>query len=251
MSFGKWIAGGLGWAFGGPLGGILGFALGAMYDNASSDRMQWGTDARPDQAEADVRTRTTVGDFEASLLVLTAAVMKADDRIMRSELEFVKAFLNKQFGEAKAQEHLILLREVLKHPINVREVSEQIRRYMDHPARLQLMHYLFALALSDGDMHRTELDMLNRIASYLGIGKADLDSIKAMFGHNTTDYYKVLEIEPSATDEEVKKAYRRMALRYHPDKVIHLGPEHQANAEEMIRKVNEAYEKVMKERGSK
>lgn len=250
MSWGKWIAGGLGWAFAGPMGGILGFALGSIYDKASGDVMDWGQNGSEPLAAEQPRPRTTPGDFEASLIILTAAVMKADDRVLRSELEFVKSFLARQFGENRAQEQLLLLREVLKQSINVREVSEQIRRYMDHPARLQLLHYLFAVAAADGELHRLELDLINRIASYLGIDRSDLDSIRAMFVPETDSAYKVLEIEPTATTDEVKKAYRRMALRYHPDKVMHLGPEHQAQAEDMIRKVNEAYERIMKERAS-
>lgn len=250
MSWGKWIAGGLGWAFGGPIGGILGFALGTMYDKASGDVMDWGANQSGPVVAEPQRGRTTPADFEVSLIILTAAVMKADDRVLRSELDFVKAFLVKQFGENRAQDQLLLLREVLKQSINVREVSEQIRRYMDHPARLQLLHYLFAVAAADGQVHRSELDLITRIATYLGIDRTDLDSIKAMFMPDTDSAYTVLEIEPSASIEEVKKAYRRMAVRYHPDKVMHLGPEHQAQAEEMIRKVNEAYERIMKERGA-
>jgi len=246
--YAKWLGGTVGWAFGGPIGALLGFALGSIYDSASGDLIEW---SEPKQQETNrQRQRTTTGDFEASLLILTAAVMKADDKILKSELDFVKRFLISQFGEAKAQEQLLILREILKQPIQVQEVSNQIRMYMDHSSRLQLVHYLFQLAGADGEIHGKELDLLTRIASYLGISKPDFMSIKAMFVvQNDEAVYQILEIPKTATDDEVKKAYRKMAVKYHPDKVSHLGPEHQKSANEKFQRLNEAYERIKRERG--
>ena len=157
-----------------------------------------------------------------------------------------------QFGEEKAKQQLLLLREILKKPIEIRQVSMQIRAFMDHSSRLQLMHYLFQLANADKEMHGNEIDMLTRIASYLGISKPDFMSIKAMFVvENTETVYQILEVTQTATDDEVKKAYRKMAVKYHPDKVSHLGPEHQDAAKEKFQKLNEAYERIKKERGFK
>lgn len=248
--YAKWLGGTVGWAFGGPIGALLGFALGSIYDSASGDLIEW---SEPKQQNAHrQRPQTTTGDFEASLLILTAAVMKADERILKSELDFVKRFLISQFGETKAQEQLLILREILKQPIQVQEVSNQIRMYMDHSSRLQLVHYLFQLANSDGDIHGKELDLLTRIASYLGISKPDFMSIKAMFVvQNDESVYQILEISSAATDDEVKKAYRKMAVKYHPDKVSHLGPEHQKSANEKFQRLNEAYERIKRERGIK
>jgi DnaJ like chaperone protein len=70
-----------------------------------------------------------------------------------------------------------------------------------------------------------------------------------MFYDNVEAAYKVLEISSSATNEEIKKAYRKMAVRFHPDKVSHLGPEFQKSANEKFARVNEAYNKIKKERG--
>ena len=247
--YAKWLGGTLGWAFGGPIGALMGFALGSIYDNASGDVLNWG-DPQVDTGRS--RTRTTTGDFEASLLILTAAVMKADNAVKKSELQFVRSFLIGQFGEEKAKEQLLILREILKKPIEIRQVSMQIRTFMDHSSRLQLMHYLFQLANADKEMHGNEIDMLTRIASYLGISKPDFMSIKAMFVvTNDNSVYQILEVPKSATDDEVKKAYRKMAIKYHPDKVSHLGPEHQNAAKEKFQKLTEAYERIKKERGFK
>ena len=255
--YGKWIAGGLGWALGGPIGGLLGFTLGSLFDNASSDVMTWDgsgpTQTEPRYSSQRERQRHTgAGDFEVSLLVLSAAVMRADGKVMRSELDYVKRFLVGQFGEAEAKKQVQMLKKLLEQQYDLRPICGQIRAYMDHSSRLQLMHYLFGIADEDKDMSTSELRMLSGIAGGLGISHKDFSSIKAMFVPQTSDAaYKILEITKSATNDEVKKAYRRMAVKYHPDKVSHLGPEHQKAAKEKFQAVSKAYESIKKSRGIK
>jgi DnaJ like chaperone protein len=69
-----------------------------------------------------------------------------------------------------------------------------------------------------------------------------------MFIPETNSAYKILEVDPSVTNDELKKAYRKMAMKYHPDKVSHLGEDFRKTADEKFKKVNEAYEKIKKER---
>lgn len=245
MSYSKWIGGGLGWAFGGPIGGLLGFALGAMFDN-----MQQVQEVDPSPRRHE--HQTTGGDLAMSLVVLTAALMKADGRVTQGELEHVRRFFRQQFGTAQAGQMLILLRDALKQEIPVHQVCVQIRHHMPHPGRLQLMHYLVGLAHADGSVDRTELDLLRRVARDLGISDKDLSSLSAMFRiQDPSAAYEVLEVEASASDEEVKKAYRRMAMKYHPDRVAQLGEEVQKAAAEKFRKVQEAYESIQQQRGMK
>ena len=113
---------------------------------------------------------------------------------------------------------------------------------MQHASRLQLIHFLFGIAKADGYVNDAEVNQIYTIAGYLGINSRDYESIKAMFYDSTDNAYIILEIEKTATNDEIKKAYRTMAKKYHPDKVIHLGTEHQKGAEEKFRKVQEAYE---------
>lgn len=235
--FGKWIGGGLGFALGGPLGAVLGFLVGSMVDNTTVQQT-YTTSTR----------RSTPGDFGMSLLVLIAALMKADGKVLKSELDYVKRFFIQQFGEASAKEALIMLRDILKQNIPVRDVCVQISQNMDYSSRLQLLHLLFNIAVADGMVNAAELDAIEKMAGYLGIASSDYMSIRNMFVPETDSAYKILEIEPSATDDEVKKAYRRMAMKYHPDKVGHLGEEFRKSADEKFKKVNEAYEKIKKER---
>jgi DnaJ like chaperone protein len=236
--FGKWIGGGLGWVMGGPIGGLLGFLVGSMVDSAT---FRVSTDTSED-------VRTTPGGFGVTLIVLIAAVMKADGKVLKSELDYVKQFFVRQFGRNSASEATMMLKDLLKQEIPLTDVCRQIARNMDYSSRLQLLHLLFGVSLADGSIHPSEQEIINRISVNIGISSADFTSIRNMFIPETDSSYKILEIEPSATDDEVKKAYRRMAMKYHPDKVSHLGEDFRKTADEKFRKVNEAYERIRKER---
>lgn len=236
--FGKWLGGGLGFVMGGPIGGLLGFLVGSMVDNTTIDASTYTSTAG----------RTTPGAFGVSLLVLIAAVMKADGKVVKSELEYVKQFFVRQFGRDSAAEATIMLKDLLKKDIPLMDVCQQIGRNMDYSSRLQLLQLLFNVSLADGSVNPNELDIINRISGYLGISPTDFMSIKNMFVPETYSSYKILEIERTASGDEVKKAYRRMAMKYHPDKVSHLGEDYRKTADEKFKKVNEAYEKIKKER---
>ena len=246
--YGKWVGLGLGWALGGPIGGLLGLVFGSMYDGMQGGVFEYQSQ-HPYGAPGIPKTQP--GDFAASLLVLSAAVMKADDKVLKSELEYVKRFFNQQFGERLAKENIQALRELIKQDIDVREVSMQIRRFMDHSSRLQLLHYLFGITMADGHVHASEVNLISTISGYLGISTTDFNSIKAMFYKDINSAYKILETTPDANDSEIKKAYRKMATKYHPDKVSHLGEDFQKAAKEKFQQVQAAYEQIKKERGIK
>lgn len=237
LRFAKWIGGGLGWAYGGPVGGILGFIFGAMIDGMQSGKYEY----KPTQS----------GDFSVSLLILSAAVMRADGKVMRSELEYVRQFFMRQFGMEIANNRVQMLQEILKQDINLSEVCDQIGHYMDYPSKLQLLHYLFGICAVDNQYSPKEVEMVDLISGYLGIDRQDYESIRAMFVKDIDSAYKILEISPDATDDEVKSAYRKMAVKYHPDKVEHLGPEIRKSAEEKFQQLQAAYDEIKKRRGMK
>ncbi len=242
MAFGKWIGGAMGWAFGGPIGAFMGFALGSMFDS-SKDVVN-----RPGGRTVG-RQMTQQGDFNISLVILSAAVMKADGKTLKSELNYVKNFFDQQFGETSSAQYIKMLGDILKKEIPVRDVSMQIGQYMAMPMKLQMLHYLYGIAKADGHVHSSEVDVIARIANYMRIPHADQESIKNMFYQEVNSSYKILEVEASSNDDEVKKAYRRMAKRFHPDKVATLGEEVRIGAEEKFKKIQEAYEQIKKERG--
>jgi len=239
--FGKWIGGGLGWALGGPIGAIFGFVVGSIFDGSTGD-------VKTGRPTLGYSTRTTTGGYVMSLLVLVAAVMKADGKVLKSELDYVKKFMVQNFGEASATEAVKMLRDLLQQTIPVDEVCRQIQQNMNYSARLQLLHFLFGIAMADGSVDPSEKNIIQHISDRMGISNSDFESIQAMFIPNTDADYKILEIERSASDDDVKKAYRRMAMKYHPDKVSHLGEDFQHAAKEKFQKVNQAYENIKKER---
>jgi DnaJ like chaperone protein len=238
--FGKWIGSGLGWTLGGPIGALAGFVLGTLFDLSEKSDPNTGTFVHG--------TRTTPNDYLFSLLVLVSAVLNADGKIMKSELNYVKEFFKTNFGEEGAKNALRILHDLTKQNIPVTDVCHQIKNYMDYPGRLQLIHFLFGIAASDGEIHPDELKLIRLISINLGISTPDYTSIEAMLIPKTDWAYDVLELVPTATDEEVKRAYRKMAVKYHPDKVSYLGEEIQQAANEKFKKVNEAYQLISKER---
>lgn len=154
-----------------------------------------------------------------------------------------------QFGENHAQQQIALLKEILTQEIPLRDVCLQIKQYMPHSERLQLIHYLFGISKADGHVHELELQTILTISNYLGVNHADFESLKAMYFKDTESDYKILEIDKSTSDEDLKKAYRRMAIKYHPDKVAALGEEVAKAANDKFQKVQQAYENIKKERG--
>jgi DnaJ like chaperone protein len=248
--YAKWIGGGLGWAFGGPIGALLGYALGNLYDK-QGDEPYREPGRRPSGSRATHRA-TRVGDFEVSLLILSAQVIKADGRVDERELSFVREHFKKLFGEAKAAESFKLFKTVVNNQsVSTRQICLQIQQNMDHASRLQLVHFLFGVAQADGHVAEAELDTIQTIANYMRIRPADFQSLKAMFYKSSEADYQVLEVSPKASDDEIKKAYRKMAIKYHPDKVAHLGEEIQAGAKEKFQAVQQAYDRICKERNIK
>nr|WP_321410136.1 TerB family tellurite resistance protein [uncultured Carboxylicivirga sp.] len=239
--WGSIIGAGLGWWTLGPIGAIMGLVLGNMTEEQSKFLNSQGKD----------RTAQSRNGFLSALLVLVAAVMKADGKVVRSELDFVKRSLILTFGEKQASDALILLRDILKQDIPVKDVVHQIRVNVPYDSRLQLLHLLYGIAKADGHFAEEEKRLIELIAHGLGISISDFESIKGTYGTDLKSLYKVLEIDESASNEDVKKAYRKMAVRFHPDKVAHLGDDIKKSAEEKFKKVNEAYEKIRKERNMK
>ncbi len=258
MSFSKWIGGAIGWSFGGPIGAIIGLAIGSVIDSLSNGKESpFLEQGQPQQgrrttyrSEPRQQPQTQSGDFEVSLLILSSIIIKADGVQDQRELDFVREQFVSMYGKERANHAFKLFKNINnQNNISTRQVCLQIKQMMDHPSRLQLMHFLFGIAKADGTVTEVEERQIYTMAGYLGISSRDYDSIKAMFYNSSDNAYKILEIDKNATEDEIKRAYRKMAKKYHPDKVIHLGKEHQVGAEEKFRQVQAAYEQLQKERG--
>jgi DnaJ like chaperone protein len=240
MGSGKWIGGILGWVILGPIGGLLGFLAGSLVDGyVSSAETVRHTYSATEQRNS----------FLVSLLVLSAAVIKADGKTLQTELDYVKNFIRKNFGDAAVPEATKILNQLLSQDVNIYQVGPQIATYMNYSQRLQLFHYLVQIAIADGDFAKSEKSVLEAIGSTIGLNASDVSSVISMFYKDASSAYTVLGISPSATDDEVRTAYRRMAMKNHPDKVATLGTDVQKAAAEKFRQIQEAYETIKKERG--
>ena len=197
MSVGKkMLWGGLGWALGGPIGAIIGYSLAGMSGQLGGSTFTSYGGAYQSQ----VYPQTQPGDFIVSLLDLFGAVMKADKQMLKSELDYVKQFLSKQFNRNQVQDFMTLFKDIIKQDYPLRDVCRQIVRSMDHPSRLELIHVLFGLSKSDGNVHPDEVKVIHTIGRYLNINDNDFDSIQAMFFKDTLSDYKILGLKSSDTD---------------------------------------------------
>ena len=246
MSLGKWILGGLGFAVGGPIGSIIGVLIATLFEKNGADNQTSSSTNRTFRAQ-----RTTAGDVRVSFIVLIACVIKSDGRVLKSEINYIKPFLLKTFGEAGAKQALLLLKELLKQDIDAKAVAQQIGQHINYSTRLELVHLLLAVANADGELHELELEIISSISMNMSVQDADYQSILALYqrSKDANWAYTALEITSSATNEEVKKAYRRMAMKYHPDKVANAGEEIRQQATDKFRAINEAYEHIKQQRG--
>lgn len=255
MKLGKWIGGIMGFMAMGPLGALADYAIGSLFDKAAY---------APENMDAGNETYTGQrNSFLFSLLVMASYIIRADGKIMHSEMEFVRRFLRTNFGEdavAEGEQILLNLFEQRKrmeatNPYafqnTIRECGAQIAANMSYEERLQLLSFLAQIARSDGNVCAAEIDALKEVAQSMQLSAKEVESMLNLSGNSLEEAYKVLEVEPTATDDEVRAAYRRLALKHHPDRVATLGEDIRKAAEEKFQSINNAKERIYKARGMK
>ena len=262
MGAGKWIGGFLGFMAGGPLGALAGFALGALFDNSTTTSGNGGGGSFYGQPE-DTNYAGHRNSFLFSMLVMASYIIRADGRIMHSEMEYVRQFLRRNFGEqavSEGQQILLNLFEERKRMDaqnpnafrnTIHECGAQIAANLSYEERLQLLSFLANIAKSDEHISPEEIDALKEVSVYMGLSAQEAESMLNLGGNSLDEAYKVLEISPNATDQEVRAAYRRLALKHHPDRVATLGEDVKKAAEEKFQEINNAKERIYKARGMK
>ena len=280
---GCWIGGTLGTMLGsGILGTLAGFCLGSIIDEMMDSRAdsndyntnkqdyysqgngykqyQYGGQNGSSNAHSNEEQRNS---FLFSMLVLSSYIIKADNKIMHSEMEFVRQFLRQNFGEQAVnhgQEILLKLFEIQKQQgiqvfrNTIHQSCAEIKHNMNVSQRLQLLNYLVIIAKVDGYVSPEEIKALKEVARHLGLTAKDVESMLNMgngarTNRNIEDAYKVLGLSSTATDDEVKVAYRKMALKHHPDRVATLGEDIRKAAEKKFQDINDAKERIFKARG--
>ena len=247
MGFSKWILGGLGFVLGGPIGAVVGVLIASAFEGTSNTIQ----DITDNNSTRGTTRKASQGDIKVSIIVLIACVIKSDGKVLKSEVNFIKPFLLRTFGEEGAKQALHLLKELLQKDLDHVAIAQQIGYNLNYSTRLELISLLLQIAKADGEFHSNELYVIEQIARSMMVQDADYQSILSLYQRENDQNwaYKALEIEPNATDEQVKKAYRRMAMKYHPDKVANAGEEIRQQATDKFRGINEAYEYIKKQRG--
>lgn len=246
----KWIGAVLGWFVGGRfIGAFIGYIAGSLIDNLFTSNTGRSGGFRT-VFENTTRQTVSPGDFELNLLSLASIVIKADGQVSQSELDYARQYFVRAYGQERANATFRTFNEVVKkREVSAARICQYLNTRTRYEVRLQILHFLFGIAQADGKISQPEVDTLSQIAGYFRLTAQDFESIKAMFIKKADSAYKILEIEKTATDAEVKKAFRTMAKKYHPDKLQHMDEAYRKGAEDKFRNVQEAYETIQKERG--
>jgi DnaJ like chaperone protein len=240
----RWIAAIIGYSIFRFPGAIIGFLLGSLFEGSSSSN----------GSRRSIFTQSKQGvspaEFELNLLSLASLVIKADGIVNQKELDFVRQYFVQAYGKEQANATFkVFNEEIKKKQLSAQKIAAFLRDRMRYESRLQIIHFLFSVAKADGQISDPEVREINNITGFLGINHRDFESIKAMFFSNPDSAYKILEIEKTANSDQIKKAYRTMVKKYHPDKLQHMDEVYRNGAEEKFRKVQEAYEQIQRERG--
>ena len=267
MASGKWIGGFLGFIPGGPLGALAGFALGWLFDQGidSVNVADTQGQSKADSFGQNGRYRQQMQEgqrnsFLFSLLVLAAYIIRADGKVMHSEMEMLRNFLRQNFGEEAVVQGESIVHRLFEqqkqmgerqYSITIHSVCRQIAANMDYSQRLQLLNFLVMIAQADGHVAMQEIEALREVCAGLGLSVEDVESMLNLQtgGSSLEAAYKVLGISSNVSDAEVKSAYRKMALKHHPDRVSALGEDVRKAAERKFQEINEAKEKIFKARG--
>ncbi len=233
----KWVAAAIGYSFLRFPGAILGFMVGGFFEHLTKNSVQIRRSSYAINPET----------FQLNLLALSALIIKADGKIEQRELDFVRNFFIGQYGKERADSIFRNFNtQIKKEAQRLDQLTQVFVQQTAYETRLQILHFLFGIANADGHVSNVELEKLSQIASGMRLRLPDFESIKAMFVKNTDNAYKILEIESNASQDDIKKAYRRMAKKYHPDKLRGQDPAMIKGAEEKFREVQKAYETLIR-----
>lgn len=209
-----------------------------------------------DEDTPDFRTRPELEKvarmhFAQHLSALFVEVARADGEVVRGEVRVVKEFFEQDLGYRGDELELVRksLKAALDRPPVLESVLVDARRELSEPERLVLLDALFKLALADGSLQRSENEVIRRIARGLELSDEEVAATAAEHLGTGHTHYQTLGIAPEATDDELRRAYKQLALAHHPDRVAHLGQGAVELATRRFREISEAYEALRRLRG--
>ncbi len=272
---GKALGIGFGFMLGGPLGAIIGGSLGHMYD-MEADQKQERSGIRCPHCGNTIRitsdghcpvcgmdlshqplqnTNDRQFVFYVSVASLAAKMAKADGVVTADEIQAFDTFVRTELRLSTEERKIIagFFNQAKNSADDYTSIARQFKDLIGYqPQVLHMMvHLLFRIALADGKFHPAEERFIQDVAAIFGLSQMEYNQIKALFIKQNDAAYAVLGISSSASDSEVKAAYKKLVMEYHPDKLMAKGvPEDFIKiANEKMAKINEAYDRICKERG--
>ncbi len=182
-------------------------------------------------------------EIQNAILVLAAGVIKCNHNYTGSTEDFVLQFFIKQFGAKGAKQRISTITDHLEmgtEPL-LKISCKELKMLTTHDSRISIVEFLFGVADADDFINAKELRCLNRIATYLGVSDKDFKEMKQGFLQKSSPY-AMLGVEEDATIEQVKIAYRKMVLKFHPDKREAHITEEEANIK--FREIQRAFELI-------
>ena len=225
-SGGMALGGILGFMFAGPLGAIAGAYFGSGFDRA---KMEQGP-------------MTDRSVFEINLIAILSYVARADGRIDPEEIKVIFNSLGLRASQSRQFQQALMM--ALKQDIALKETCENFKKVSKYEDRLMLLRIVFRVAMADGELHPHEKKAIEEIVFHLEINADDYASLQGEYVVTADKYYQILGLSQGATKAEIKKAYRKLALTHHPDRVAHLGEEYVKEATATFQKINDAYERL-------
>ena len=244
----KWVLGLIGWKLIGFPGILIGYFIG-FYIQKYVPVLNVSNEKNNDK------------QFQNYLLFLSAIVIKSKKGYdITQEQLFVRRFFISQFGletANRAFKNFNVFKEKYNH-ISLQKICEEIELKTTYKIRLEIITYLIKLSYTDDKLEISEKRKLEKISEYLNITLNDFYTLLSSFqkrthytqsnNYNNKTDYEILGLSNGATNDEIKKAYRILVKKYHPDKVKFLKNITQQEAKIKFQELQQAYERIKKER---
>lgn len=254
ISYIKWVLMIIGATRGNVAGAVIGFTVGYFLEDYLKNNLTIETKKLFNE------TQYKYTPYQESLLALISEVVKADGYIHKEEIYFIKNFLLKQFGSIYSNKMLKSLKLNIDKQFNVEAICLDLKQSLKHSNKIQLLTFLYGIIVQNKIISKNEVFLIERIAKIIGLSLIDYQNIVSRF-HNQNKQrkrpaaskkfgysaYKVLGVTSAATNIEVKKAYRKMVLKYHPDKT----DLDESIANEKFSEISKAYHIIKQERNIK
>ena len=189
------------------------------------------------------------------LVHILVKIAQLDDHVSKDEVQTIQRFFqyNLHYNQTKMAWVKNLIKEATESTETLEAMLDEFKRTFAYEPRLILLELIYQIVYTKDPVPQNELEKARQIGVFLDISQYDLRTIEAKYTYhrqrqatearqNDVQFYAVLGLEPGADMETIKKSYRQLSMKYHPDKVSHLGDEFKKVAEEKMKEINAAYD---------